>query len=69
VVGHLARDRSVVVVAHRLSTIQRADHVVVLDGGRVVDTGTHLELMQRCAHYRELVLSQQWLEPQTAGAL
>ena len=39
-----ARGRTVVVIAHRLATVERADHVVVLDGGRVAETGTPAEL-------------------------
>lgn len=46
--------RTVVVVAHRLSTIASADHIVVLDGGRVRDQGTHAALLARCALYRTL---------------
>lgn len=60
-VDTLARDRAVLVVAHRLSTVQHADHVVVMDGGRVAATGSHPDLMDRSSHYRDLVRSQQWL--------
>jgi len=51
-------DATVVVVAQRVSTIRDADRIVVLDQGRVVGTGTHLELMDSNPTYREIVLSQ-----------
>ncbi|MGX4692300.1 ABC transporter ATP-binding protein [Streptomyces sp. JNUCC 63] len=60
VVDTLARDRSVLVVAHRMSTVMHADHVVVLKEGTVVATGTHAELIATNAHYRDLVESQRW---------
>jgi ATP-binding cassette subfamily B multidrug efflux pump len=51
-------DATVVIVAQRVSTIRRADRIVVLDEGRVVGTGTHNELMDTNETYREIVLSQ-----------
>jgi ABC-type bacteriocin/lantibiotic exporter with double-glycine peptidase domain len=47
-----------VVIAHRLSTVRDADRIVVLEGGRVVDVGRHVELISRCLVYRELVGGQ-----------
>lgn len=47
-------DRTVLVVAHRHSTLRLADRILVLDGGRVVDEGRHEELIERSAVYREL---------------
>ena len=52
------RDATVVIVAQRVSTIRDADHIIVLDEGTVVGTGTHRELMADNATYREIVLSQ-----------
>jgi ATP-binding cassette, subfamily B, multidrug efflux pump len=54
----VTREAIVIVVAQRVSTIIDAEHIVVLDAGRVVGQGTHAELLKSCATYQEIVLSQ-----------
>jgi ABC-type multidrug transport system fused ATPase/permease subunit len=51
---NLMRGRTTFVIAHRLATVQRADRIVVLDRGRIVEQGTHAELIRRQGVYREL---------------
>jgi ATP-binding cassette subfamily B protein len=46
--------RTTFIIAHRLSTVSLADEIVVLDGGEIVDRGTHEELMEGCGFYREI---------------
>jgi ABC-type multidrug transport system fused ATPase/permease subunit len=46
--------RTTFVIAHRLSTVSLADEVIVMDGGRIVDRGTHAELLEGCGFYREI---------------
>jgi ATP-binding cassette subfamily B protein len=51
-------DATVIIVAQRVGTIMGADRIIVLDGGRIVGSGTHSELMATCETYREIVYSQ-----------
>ncbi|MBT2386688.1 ABC transporter ATP-binding protein [Streptomyces sp. ISL-11] len=58
-IAAIAKSKAVIVVAHRLSTVQDADHIVVMSSGDVTAAGTHIELMDTCSTYRELVESQE----------
>lgn len=55
----LMRDRTTIVIAHRLSTIVGADMICVMDQGRIVECGTHSQLLAKNGHYRRLVDMQQ----------
>ena len=50
----LMKDRTTIVIAHRLSTVERADQIIVLDAGRIVESGTHLDLLAANGHYAAL---------------
>jgi subfamily B ATP-binding cassette protein MsbA len=52
--AELATGRTVVAIAHRLSTVLSVDQIVVMDGGRIKETGTHAELLEKSGYYRRL---------------
>ena len=70
-IAALAAERTVVVVAHRLRTVAHVDRLLVMDRGRLIDHGTHAELLARCAVYAEMWRAQEdaegWML--TGGAL
>jgi ATP-binding cassette subfamily B protein len=55
---HFFAGRTVVVVAHRLSTVRNADKIVVLEKGKICETGTHEELIQQNGIYFHLIKDQ-----------
>jgi len=58
----LMENRTTVVIAHRLSTIQNADKIVVLEAGKIVEIGSHLELINHNGLYKRLIDMQQFVE-------
>jgi subfamily B ATP-binding cassette protein MsbA len=64
----LSRGRTTVVVAHRLSTVVDADRIIVIDDGRIVDSGSHGELMARGGLYAKLYALQATPDPDPARA-
>ena len=54
----VTKDKTVLIVAQRISTIMNADKIVVLDEGNIVGIGKHKELMKNCKVYQEIALSQ-----------
>ena len=51
---NIRQDHTIIMIAHRLSTIVDAGQIMYLEDGKVLDHGTHEELMSRCGSYREL---------------
>jgi len=58
----LMDNRTTVVIAHRLSTIQNADKIVVIEAGKIVEAGSHSELIQQEGLYRKLIEMQQFTD-------
>ena len=54
-IGELTREKTVIMIAHRLKTVEHADQIIVIDGGRIVQQGTHPELMKQEGIYRTFV--------------
>lgn len=48
------RNTTILIIAHRLSTVINCDRIIVIDEGKIIDTGTHSELLKSCPKYQEL---------------
>ncbi|NWF89036.1 MAG: thiol reductant ABC exporter subunit CydD [Ignavibacteriaceae bacterium] len=55
---NLFKGKTVLIIAHRLNTIMRADEIIVMKEGRIVETGTHEKLIKRSGYYNELLTAQ-----------
>ena len=64
--ANLMQGRTTLVIAHRLSTVRRADRILVIDGGRIVEEGSHAELLTRPGLYRRLHEMQYFAESEAA---
>ena len=53
-IRRLKGKKTMIVIAHRLATVQEADKIVVLEQGRIIELGSHAELMNACGRYRDL---------------
>jgi len=52
------KGKTTLIIAHRISTIKDADKIIIVDNGKVIDVGTHDELLTRCAFYLDMVERQ-----------
>ncbi len=66
--GRLVHNRTTIAIAHRLSTLRHADRLVVLENGRIAETGTHTELLKKRGIYYNLVMAQRQTSKLTSEA-
>ena len=61
IIGNLKKERAgktTILITHRVSTVSGLDKIIYLDNGRIIDVGTHAELLERCEQYRNMVALQ-----------
>ena len=58
-IEELTKEKTIIMIAHRLETVEHADQIIVIDGGRIVQQGKHAELMQQDGIYRTFVTDRQ----------
>ncbi len=68
-ISELCRDKTVIVIAHRLNTIRNADNILVMDDGRIAECGTHTDLMKKDGLYARMVELQSEMEHRTEEVL
>ena len=54
----ITAERTSIIIAHRLATIKKADKIIVMDAGRIVEIGNHRELLEKGGYYRDLYEAQ-----------
>ena len=63
---NIRKDKTTIIIAHRISTVKKMDKIVLLDNGKLLDVGTHEELLSRCELYQDMV-KKQTLEQMVGG--
>jgi ATP-binding cassette subfamily B protein len=54
----LQKNKTVLVIAHRLSTVKNADQILVMENGQIIESGTHVELLRHRGYYHQLIHNQ-----------
>ena len=57
-INNLIKDKTVIIIAHRMETIKNADHIIVLDKGKIMQEGTHNQLVNQEGIYKNFILTK-----------